>query len=106
MFQILKTILGIRPKADYQQLVKDGAIILDVRSKGEYAVGHIAGSFNIPVDSLAKNLAQFKDKKKPIIICCASGMRSSAAKNLLKSNGYAHVLNGGNWYRLQVKISA
>jgi phage shock protein E len=77
---------------------------LDVRSKGEYAGGHIKGSMNIPVDQLSGNLSKLNDKNKPIITCCASGMRSASAKSILKSNGYTEVHNGGSWYSLKNKI--
>lgn len=88
---------------EYAQLVKDGAIILDVRSKGEYAGGHIKGSINISVDTLSNSLSKLK-KDNPIITCCASGMRSASAKSILKSNGFTVVHNGGGWSSLQNKI--
>lgn len=44
MLNTIKQLLGFGPKTDYAELVKQGAIILDVRSKGEYAGGHIKGS--------------------------------------------------------------
>ena len=91
------------PKVDYASLVKQGAVILDVRSKGEYQNGHIKGSINISVDTLANNLGKLK-KDKPIITCCASGMRSASAKSLLKSKGFTEVHNGGSWMTLQNKI--
>ncbi|MGV8915745.1 MAG: rhodanese-like domain-containing protein [Kaistella sp.] len=91
-------------KTDYADLVKKGAIILDVRSKGEFAGGHIKGSLNIPVDQLANNLSKLKDKNKTIITCCASGMRSSSAKTILTNNGYTAVHNGGGWGSLNGKI--
>lgn len=92
------------PKTDYAGLVKNGAVIVDVRTKGEYAGGHIKGSVNIPLDQLSRNLNKFSDKKKPIITCCASGMRSASAKSILKSAGYEEVYNGGGWYGLQAKL--
>jgi phage shock protein E len=104
MINTIKSLLGFGPKTDYAELVKDGAIIIDVRSKGEYSGGHIRGSINIPVDQLGANLGRLKDKSKPIITCCASGMRSASAKNILKSNGYTEVYNGGGWSSLQNKI--
>jgi len=103
MLDSIKSLFGLE-KTDYAQLVKDGAIILDVRSKGEYAGGHIKGSINISVDQLASNLHKLKDKTKPIITCCASGMRSASAKSILKSNDFAEVHNGGGWSSLQNKI--
>lgn len=104
MINTIKNLLGFGPKVDYAELVSQGAIILDVRSKGEYAGGHIKGSMNISVDTLNSNLAKLKDKNKPIITCCASGMRSASAKSILKSNGYTNVHNGGAWSSLQHKI--
>ncbi len=89
---------------DFAALVKQGATVVDVRSKGEYAGGHIKNSINIPLDQLAANLARLKDKKKPIITCCASGMRSSSALMILKNAGYTKVYNGGGWMSLNNKI--
>jgi phage shock protein E len=105
MIDSIKQLLGLGPKVDYAVLVKQGAIILDVRSKGEYSGGHIKGSLNIPVDQLSSNLSKLKDKEKPIITCCASGMRSASAKSILQSNGYKEVYNGGGWSSLQSKIN-
>jgi rhodanese-related sulfurtransferase len=104
MINILKKIFGLGPSIDYADLVKKGAIILDVRSKGEFAGGHIKGSVNISVDTLRNNLSKLKDKNQPIITCCASGMRSASAKSILKSNGYSNVYNGGGWSSLQSKL--
>lgn len=103
MFDTIKHFFGFGKKVDYTQLVKDGAIILDVRSKGEYQGGHINGAINISVDALSNNLSKLK-KGKPIITCCASGMRSASAKRILKSSGFTEVHNGGSWMSLQNKI--
>ncbi len=92
------------PETNYAELTKQGAIILDVRSKGEYEGGHIKGSINIALDQLPNNLSKLKDKNRPIITCCASGMRSASAKSILLSNGYTQVYNGGGWSSLQYKI--
>jgi rhodanese-related sulfurtransferase len=104
MINTIKNIFGFGTKTDFSQLVKDGAIILDVRSKGEFAGGHIKGSVNIPVDQLGSNLDKLTDKNKPIITCCASGMRSASAKSILTSKGFLHVYNGGGWSGLQSKL--
>ena len=104
MIGSIKNLLGLGAKMDYAQLIKNGAIIIDVRSKEEYSGAHINGSINIPVDQLGNSLAKLKDKTKPIITCCASGMRSALAKSILKSNGYTEVYNGGGWSSLQNKI--
>ena len=103
MFEVIKNLFGIK-STDYAQLMKEGAIILDVRTSGEFSTGHIKGSVNIPVDKLSSNLSKLKAKNKPIITCCASGMRSASAKGFLKSNGFADVHNGGAWHSLNRKI--
>lgn len=104
MINILKKLFGFGPSVNYAEMVKNGAIIPDVRSKGEFAGGHIKGSVNISVDTLRNNLAKLKDKDKTIITCCASGMRSATAKSILQSNGYVNVYNGGGWNSLQNKL--
>jgi len=101
--EILRKLFGLGPKADFASLVENGAVIVDVRTKGEYKSGHIKGSINVPLQSLSSNLGRFK-KDKPIITCCASGMRSASAKSIMKSNGFVEVYNGGGWMSLQNKI--
>ena len=98
---IFSSLFGSR--VDYAQLVKDGALILDVRTPGEYAGGHIKGSKNIPLQSLQQHLGKIP-KDKVIITCCASGMRSGSAKSMLISNGFKDVHNGGGWMSLRGKI--
>ncbi|MDT0686463.1 rhodanese-like domain-containing protein, partial [Autumnicola psychrophila] len=93
MFDKLKEILGFSPAPDYNQLLKEGGVIVDVRSNAEYAGGHINGAKNIPLQGLSSSTAMLKDKSKPIITCCASGMRSASAKSVLQSKGYTNVYN-------------
>lgn len=104
MIQSLKTLLGFGPATDYAALVKNGAQIIDVRTPDEFCGGHIKGSVNIPLDRLQQNLAKIK-KNKPVITCCASGMRSASAKSILQTNGYTEVFNGGGWSGLQSKLN-
>jgi len=104
MFGYITKLFGRGTKVNFSELVKNGAIIVDVRTRGEYAGGHVKGAVNIPLDTLSSNLDKFKDKGKPIITCCASGMRSASAKGILKSKGYTEVYNGGGWTSLGRKI--
>lgn len=99
MIESIKKLFGLGPKTDYAQLIKNGAIILDVRTKGEYAGGHVKGSINIPLDQLSGNINKL-NKEKTIITCCASGMRSGVAKGQLKSMGFKEVYNGGSWLKV------
>jgi rhodanese-related sulfurtransferase len=100
MIQVLKNLLGIAPKADYKEILRNGAQIIDVRTKEEFQSGHIKGSVNIPLHNLESSFSKIK-KDKPVITCCASGMRSASAKSVLTANGYPEVYNGGGWTSLQ-----
>lgn len=102
MFQAIKSLFGGRPSSDFKALVNQGATIIDVRSKAEYASGHIKGSLNIPLDTLQNSLAKIS-KSKPVITCCASGMRSATAKGILQNNGF-EVYNGGGWSSLKNQL--
>ena len=105
MFEILKKLFGISPKVSMADLVKEGAIIIDVRTKAEFTSGHIRGSINIPLDKIDANIGKLKNKNQTIITCCASGSRSGIAQSGLKSRGYINVYNGGSWYSLNRKLS-
>lgn len=98
----LELIFG--KKVDLQEVISGGAVIVDVRSKGEYQSGHLKNSINIPVANLEQNLKKLK-KDKAIITCCASGARSASARRILKANGYENVHNGGSWYGLRKYMS-
>ncbi|HET8885796.1 MAG TPA: rhodanese-like domain-containing protein [Salinimicrobium sp.] len=104
MFNKIKQLMGFSSAPNYSQLLKEGGVIVDVRSKAEYESGHIKGSKNIPLQNLSSSSAIPKDKDKPIITCCASGMRSASAKSQLKAKGYTQVFNGGGWASLNNKI--
>lgn len=103
MISFLKKLFGGAPPVNYAELMAKGAIIVDVRTKGEYQGGHIKGSVNIPLQSLEAGMGKLK-KDKPIITCCASGMRSASAKSILQANGFAQVYNGGGWHSLNSKL--
>lgn len=100
MFSIFKKMFSGQPISDLKSLVQAGAVIVDVRTPGEYQGGHIRGSINIPLNELPHSLAKL-NPSKPVITCCASGMRSSTAKSLLQSNGFPEVHNGGGWQSLE-----
>ena len=98
----LANLFGMK-SVDLKQLKQQGAIIVDVRSPGEFKTGHIQGAINIPLQNLQQSLGKIP-KGKPVITCCASGMRSSSAKSILKSAGYNDVHNGGGWTSLRAKL--
>jgi phage shock protein E len=83
-------------KDQLPDLKKRGALVLDVRSPAEFSTGSVPGSVNIPVSDLPRRLGEL-DKGKPVIVCCASGMRASTAAALLKAQGFQEVVNAGPW---------
>lgn len=96
----LQKLFGGGPTIDLGQVINDGAYLVDVRTPGEYAMGHIKGSVNIPLDTIANKTAQLKNKKT-IVVFCQSGGRSSAAKTILERNGFTNVVNGGSWMQVR-----
>jgi rhodanese-related sulfurtransferase len=96
---ILSSLFGSKPKVDLGALIAQGAQIIDVRSPAEFQSGHHKKAINIPLDKLPNMLKKI-NKDKPVITCCASGMRSSSAKGILSTAGY-DVHNGGAWTNLR-----
>lgn len=92
MFRLFK-------KTDYKALLEDGAVIIDVRSPGEYSGGAIPDSENIPLQSLGNRVKQIKSLEVPVICVCASGVRSASAKAQLKAAG-VDAYNGGAWTKM------
>ena len=81
---------------DIEKLPRDGSVtLLDVRTEGEYAGGHLEGFRNIPVDVLREHLDEI-EKRKPVYVICQSGLRSYVAARILTGNGYdAYNFSGG-----------
>ncbi len=92
-----------KQEPDYATLVKNGAMIVDVRTPGEFNSGHIQGSINIPLDLIENKAAELKRKNKVVITCCRSGSRSGMAMSILKEEGI-ECYNGGPWNVLDNKI--
>jgi len=100
MFSFLKKFLQKKPEVNYRELIAAGGQLIDVRTPGEYKQGHLKGAINIPLQTLEDNLSKIK-KDKTLIMYCASGMRSAAAKRVLTGKGFQSVYNGGGYHRLQ-----
>jgi len=84
-------------KNNLKEAIRNGAIIIDVRTPHEFDRGKVPGSINIPVDRIQTSIERIKAMNKPIVLCCASGMRSSSAKKILTASGMKDVYNGGSW---------
>jgi rhodanese-related sulfurtransferase len=77
---------------------RENAVVIDVRTPEEFVTGHVPESINIPREKLKERLAEIeKFKDRPIILNCASGVRSGGACGELKRLGFENVfqLSGG-----------
>lgn len=99
---LLQLLFG--PKIDFKELVEKGALIIDVRSTGEFRSGTVKGARNIPLDQLKTKLPELKKAAKPVITVCRSGSRSGMGKSILSAAGI-EAYNGGPWDSLQKKIN-
>ena len=74
--------------------------IADVRTPAEFALGHVPGSINIPLNELPERITEFKQMQQPVLICCASGIRSAQATLILNQSGIP-CNNAGSWMNIQ-----
>jgi phage shock protein E len=82
--------------------LKNGALVVDVRSRSEFNSGHLSAAINLPLDEIETILPQrVKDKNQVLLLHCQSGMRSGMAKQKLKGMGYANVFNLGSYGRAE-----
>ncbi len=100
LFIIRRLLGGRRVSSDVVlQKIRDGATIVDVRTPGEFQGGAYPGAVNIPVQELDRRLGELR-KDRPIVVYCASGMRSASAERLLRARGFADVVNGGGLFQM------
>jgi rhodanese-related sulfurtransferase len=78
-----------------KELVAAGAALIDVRTPGEFAAGHIDGARNIPVNEIRARAAEVGPRETPVVVYCASGSRSAAAAMMLRGAGFSKVVNLG-----------
>ncbi|WP_400074730.1 rhodanese-like domain-containing protein [Winogradskyella sp. R77965] len=86
-----------------EDYLKNGALILDVRTQREWDAGHIEDSIHIPLNELNEGVEEIKKLNKPVITCCASGVRSAKAAKFLNLNNI-EAINGGGWVNLKKKL--
>lgn len=78
-------------------------IIVDVRTRGEFAGGAYPGAVNIELDQLQSRLNELGDKSRDITVYCASGARSAYAQRMLMQMGYTNVKNGGGLMHMMMR---
>lgn len=99
IFMMLKKAGQISAK-DALAHLKNGAMVIDVRSPGEFNSGHLPAAVNLPLDEIVTALPRrVKNKKQILLLHCLSGTRSGLAKRKLNGMGYANVFNLGSYGR-------
>lgn len=96
MFNFLKKLFGGGGSSNLMEILAQGAIVLDVRSREEFKAGHPQGAQNVPLQELDRHLLKIMNQKKPVITCCVSGRRSGMAAQQLRAAG-VQAINGGPW---------
>lgn len=90
-YMVVMRVLSARKRisgSEARALVADGAVLIDVRTSGEFSSGHIEGARNVPLGELRSRLDKLS-KKKPVVVYCRSGMRSARAARMLEKAGFA-----------------
>ncbi len=95
-FFAFKPAGSVASGVDAQAMVKQGALLLDVRTPAEFASGHVAGALNVPVQELEARWASLGvPADRPIVVYCRSGARSARAKSWLEDHGSKQVVDIG-----------
>jgi phage shock protein E len=82
-------------KAAAKEKIRNGALVIDVRTAGEFADGHFNGALNIPVQELGARANELGDTNRAIVVYCAAGVRAAKAKSILQKAGFKDVTNAG-----------
>lgn len=95
------------PAGEAVRLLASGAVVVDVRTTGEFAKGHLPQALNIPLSEVRDQIVQqVPDKSRAILVHCQAGGRSEIAKRQLKARGYVNVHNLGSLARAQQIVSS
>lgn len=86
--------------SDWEHMLKDTAVVIDVRTPGEFEQGHADGSINIPVSEIGDRVEEIRSMGRPVVLCCRTGNRSGQAMKLLSEEGI-DCANAGSWQSVQ-----
>lgn len=87
---------GGAPEDEVKAALANKALVVDVRTPGEFAEGSAINAVNIPLNEIIQADVQL-DKEATVVVFCQSGNRSTQAQKLLKQQGFKDVVNGGTW---------
>lgn len=82
---------GVVDGAQAHQLVADGVKVVDVRTPGEFAAGHVPGAVNVPHDQIAARAGELGSATTPLLLYCHSGRRSGIAVAALRAKGFTRL---------------
>lgn len=78
-------------------------LVIDVRTRGEFASGAVQGAINIPLDELANYTDELGSTSRDITLYCASGARSAYGQRILMQLGFTNVKNGGGIMHMMMR---
>ena len=88
------------PRDRVRGKLEQGAVVIDVRTPGEFASGHYPGALNIPMSDIGSRVEEIGDKAAPVVLYCHSGSRSAMARRILLKAGFTDVTNAGSLGRM------
>jgi rhodanese-related sulfurtransferase len=90
-------LISIKAAKDY---LKSGALVIDVRSAGEFVAGHLPSAVNLPLNEIETSWTRrVKDKNRVLLLHCQSGARSKVARKKLIALGCPNTFNMGSYDR-------
>ena len=102
---LLSMLFGGNKKVEaVREALDQGAVIVDVRSHGEFTNGHAKGSLNIPVQRIKKDAKSLAKKGKMVVLCCRSGARAAQAQQVLEAAGIK-TINAGTWQTVKKALN-
>lgn len=83
-----------------REYLRTGALVIDVRSAGEFTSGHLPTAVNIPLSEIESVITRkTTDRSQVLLLHCQSGLRSAEAKKKLRALGYANTFDLGSYAR-------
>ena len=94
---------SIRPESEVAELIRDGALVLDVRTAFEAKKGIAPGAANISLLQIERRLSELP-RDRTIVTYCETGGRAGKARDILDRNGFK-VINGGGYESIRKMVT-
>jgi rhodanese-related sulfurtransferase len=97
---------GLISVNDARAFLKSGAMVIDVRTAGEFVAGHLPNAVNLPVHEVESSVTRVvRDKNQVLLVHCQSGSRGGAARKKLRAMGYSNTFCLGDYARASQIVS-